>query len=227
MEDESRLRETLAQGLREAGYAVDTAESGEEALSLATTASYDLVLLDVLLPGCDGFSVCERLRNQKFSSPILMLTALDAVDSRVRGLDLGADDYLAKPFAFQELLARILALLRREGRSSAGPFRIEELILDPVTHRVTRAGKAIFLTATEYRLLAYLMRHAGEVVSRAALLEHVWDFDFEGNPNVVEVYISYLRQKIDRGFSTKSIHTIRGMGYRLGRDESRADDFPA
>jgi DNA-binding response OmpR family regulator len=133
-------------------------------------------------------------------------------------LDLGADDYLPKPFAFKELLARVRALLRRGEKRSPGPLRVEELALDPVSHRVTRGDKAILLTATEYRLLAYLMRHAGEVVSRAALLERVWDFDFEGNPNVVEVYISYLRQKIDRGFAKKLIHTVRGMGYRLGAE---------
>ncbi|HEY3282785.1 MAG TPA: response regulator transcription factor [Armatimonadota bacterium] len=215
VEDESKLRQTLSQGLREAGYAVDAVGSGEEALSMAATAPYDLVLLDVLLPGKDGFAVCRELRTRGVTAPVLMLTALDAVEDRVKGLDLGADDYLPKPFALSELLARIRALLRRRGASPPGPLRVEDLTLDPVTHRVLRGGKAVLLTAREYSLLAYLMRHAGEVVSRSDLLGHVWDADFDGNPNAVEVYISYLRAKVDKGFPQKLIHTVRGMGYRL------------
>lgn len=215
----------LKRGLSEEGYAVDVASTGEEGLWLATENPYDAIVLDVMLPDLDGFEVCRRIRQAGSWSPVLMLTAKDAVDDRVRGLDVGADDYQTKPFAFTELLARIRALLRRGAGERPAKLTVGDLVLDPATHEISRDGVRIDLTAKEFALLEYFMRHEGEVLSRTRLIEHVWDFAYEGDSNVVDVYVRYLRGKVDRPFGRRSLETVRGAGYRL-RDE-RADAVPA
>ena len=211
VEDEAKLAGLLRQGLRRRGMGVDVATTGEEALTRATATDYDVILLDVMLPGHDGFEVCRRLRAAEVWSPTLMLTALDEVKDRVRGLDSGADDYLPKPFSFDELLARIRALLRRGAPSRPTVLEVAELRLDPATHRVWRSGQELSLTPREFALLETLMRHPGQVLSKFELLEHVWDDSYENRSNVIEVYVGYLREKLDRG----AIETVRGAGYRL------------
>jgi DNA-binding response OmpR family regulator len=215
VEDERRVAAFIEQGLEEERYAVDVAYDGEEALDWAAVADYDVIVLDVLLPKKDGFEVCRQLRAQGNKVPILMLTARDAIEDRVRGLDSGADDYLVKPFAFQELLARIRALLRRRGETKTTRLKVGDLVLDTVTHEASRHGEIIELTAREYAVLEYLMRHPGQVLSRTQILDHVWDYDSFTTSNVVAVYISYLRRKIDRGFEDKLIYTVRGAGYKI------------
>ena len=207
----------LEQGLEDESYAVDTVANGIDALWMATENPYDCVVLDVMLPGADGFDVCRTLRDRRIWTPVLMLTARDAVADRVRGLDAGADDYLVKPFAFDEFLARLRALTRRQGEGRAVRLEVADLILDPATKEVTRAGKRIDLTPKEFALLEYLMAHEGDVVSRTRILEHVWDWAYEGMSNVVDVYVRYLRQKIDRPFDVPLIHTVRGAGYVLAK----------
>jgi DNA-binding response OmpR family regulator len=215
VEDEGRVAAFIEQGLEEERYAVDVAYDGEEALDWAAMVAYDVIVLDVLLPKKDGFEVCRQLRAQGNKVPILMLTARDAIEDRVRGLDSGADDYLVKPFAFQELLARIRALLRRRGETKTTRLQVGDLVLDTVTHEASRAGETIELTAREYALLEFLMRHPGQVLSRTQILDHVWDYDSFTTSNVVAVYISYLRRKIDEGFKHNLIHTVRGAGYKI------------
>jgi DNA-binding response OmpR family regulator len=215
VEDERRIAAFIKRGLEEESYAVDVAYDGEEVLDWTAVADYDLILLDVLLPRKDGIQVCRELRSRGSKVPILMLTARDAVEDRVHGLDSGADDYLVKPFAFQELLARIRALLRRQGESRTGQLRVGDLVLDTVTHRAIRAGQVIELTAREYALLEFLMRHPRQVLSRTQIAEHVWSYDFYSTSNVVDVYIGYLRRKIDQGHDVKLIRTVRGAGYRI------------
>ena len=215
VEDERRIAGFIRRGLEEERYAVDVAYDGEEALDWAAVADYDLILLDVLLPTKDGIQVCRELRDRGNKVPILMLTARDAVEDRVRGLDSGADDYLIKPFAFQELLARIRALLRRGRDTKSTRLQVGDLVLDTVTHRATRAGQVIELTAREYALLEFLMRHPRQVLSRTQIVEHVWDYDFYATSNVVDVYIRYLRRKIDRDFDVRLIQTVRGAGYKI------------
>jgi two-component system, OmpR family, response regulator len=211
VEDEAKLAALLRQGLRRRGMGVDVAATGEEAVMRATTTEYDLILLDVMLPGHDGFEVCSQLRASEVWSPTLMLTALDDVEDRVRGLDSGADDYLAKPFSFDELLARMRALMRRGAPPRPALLTVGDLRLDPAARRVWRAGRELSLTAREFAMLEMFMRHPGEVLSRFELLEHVWDGSYENRSNVIEVYIGYLREKLDRG----AIETVRGVGYRL------------
>ena len=215
VEDEKKVAEFIKRGLKEEGYAVDVASDGEQGYYMATTNEYDLMVLDVMLPKMDGVTLCQKLRQGKYTVPILMLTAKDAVRDKVEGLDAGADDYLTKPFAFAELLARIRAHLRQGETRQPAKFQINDLTLDPVTHKVFRAGKEIDLTAKEYALLEYLMRNAGSIVTRTMIAEHVWDINFETFTNVIDVYINYLRRKIDQGCSSKLIHTIRGRGYIL------------
>ena len=215
VEDHDRMADLIRRGLVEEGYAVDLAATGEEGEWLASENPYDAILLDVMLPDADGFEICRRIRDAECWAPVLMLTARDAVDDRVRGLDSGADDYLTKPFSFVELLARLRALVRRGPSERPPALRTGELVLDPATHEVKRRGVRIDLTAKEFALLEYLMRHAGEVLSRSRLIEHVWDFAFEGDSNIVDVYIRYLREKIDRPFGVASIETVRGAGYRF------------
>lgn len=215
VEDERRIAAFIERGLEEEGYAVDVAYDGEEALDWAAVVEYDLILLDILLPKKDGIQVCRALRDRGSKVPILMLTARDAVEDRVRGLDSGADDYLVKPFAFQELLARIRALLRRQSEVKTAQLQVSDLVLDTVTRRATRAGQVIELTAREYALLEFLMRHPCQVLSRTQIAEHVWDYDFFSTSNVVDVYIGYLRRKIDQDFDQKLIQTVRGAGYKI------------
>jgi two-component system, OmpR family, response regulator len=211
VEDEAKLVALLREGLRRRGMGVDVATTGEEALLRATTTDYDVILLDVMLPGPDGFEVCRRLRANDVWSPTLMLTALGDVRDRVRGLDSGADDYLPKPFSFDELLARMRAVTRRGAPPRPTVLVVGDLQLDPAAHRVWRRGAELSLTAREFSILELFMRHPGEVVSRFELLEHVWDDSYENRSNVIEVYIGYLRDKLDR----ETIETVRGAGYRL------------
>jgi heavy metal response regulator len=213
-EDEARVRSFLVRGLGEAGFAVDEARSGDEALRLAFVHPYDAIVLDLMLPGKDGLSVLRELRAGNRATPVLILSARDELEDRVRGLDAGADDYLPKPFAFAELLARLRALLRR-GTAQASVIRVGDLVLDLVMRKVQRAGQTIELTSKEYALLEYLARHAGEVVTRTMIAEHVWDMNFDSFSNVIDVYVRYLRRKIDEPFESKLIHTRRGVGYVL------------
>ena len=215
VEDEPRMAQAIARGLREHAYAVDATENGNDALYQASINDYDLILLDVLLPGRDGFEVCRELRTRGNTTPILMLTARATVDDRITGLDAGADDYLTKPFSFRELLARVRALLRREPRLHAPQLTVDNLVVDSISHRVTRASRPIDLTAKEYALLEYLARHAGQLVSRAQIAEHVWDDSYEPFSNTIEVYVNRLRKKIDEQHAVKLLHTRRGEGYIL------------
>jgi two-component system, OmpR family, response regulator len=219
VEDDPKMAGLLQRGLAEEGYAVDVVESGADAVWAGSENPYDAIVLDVMLPDVDGFEVCRRLRANDRWAPIVMLTARDAIVDRVTGLDVGADDYLVKPFSFSELLARLRALIRRGPGERPTVICIGTLALDPAVHRVARASTAINLTAKEFALLEYLMRNPDQVLSRTRILEHVWDFGFESDSNVVDVYIRYLREKIDRPFGLDSIETVRGSGYRLrGRD---------
>src|SRR5215470_11354790 len=215
VEDDRRIASLVARGLRENAYAVDVVENGVTAAHQLAVNSYDLVVLDLLLPGKNGFEVCEEIRDAGSSIPILMLTARDAVDDRVRGLNSGADDYLTKPFAFEELLARMRALLRRRSEVRPSKLVVADLEIDTVSQRVWRAGQRIMLTAKEYALLEYLASEKGKVVGRAEIAEHVWDETFEPFSNTIEVYIKRLRTKIDEGRSPQLIRTRRGAGYIL------------
>ena len=218
VEDEARMASLVKRGLEEEGYAVDIAGNGEDGVWLGTENPYDAVVLDVLLPDIDGFEVCRRLRAAERWPPILMLTARDAVPDRVRGLDAGADDYLTKPFSYSELLARLRALLRRGSHERPAALTVGDLTLDPATRDILRGDQPVDLTPKEFSLLEYFMRHPGEVLTRTQILEHVWDFAFDGDSNVIEVYVRYLREKVDRPFGRQSLETVRGVGYRL-RDE--------
>ena len=215
VEDEHRLATVLKQGLTEQGYAVDLAHDGEAGFDLAEREPYDLLILDVMLPIVDGLAVCRRLRGAGRHMPILLLTARDAVDDRVAGLDSGADDYLTKPFAFRELLARVRALLRREGRSREPVLRVGDLSLDPATHEVRRGGEIVELTSKEYAVLEYLLHHPNRVLTRTQIAEHVWDYDFVAMSNVIDVYIRSLRRKLADEGTARLPHTVRGTGYQL------------
>lgn len=216
VEDERKIAAYLKRGLEEQGYAVDAAFTGREALDWAASAPYDLIVLDILLPEMDGIAVCQALRKQGIRAPILMLTARDTVEDRVAGLDAGADDYLVKPFALKELLARLRALARRGADAPKSPIlTLADLSLDTSTHRVKRAAQSIELTAKEYAILECLLRANGRVLSRNMIAEHVWNYEVFNESNVVDVYIRNLRRKIDDAFPVKLIHTIRGAGYRL------------
>ncbi len=214
IEDEKKVADFVRRGLKEEGYSVDVAYDGEEGHFQAATNDYDLIVLDVMMPKLDGISLCKKLRAQKILIPILMLTAKDSVKNKVTGLDSGADDYLVKPFAFEELLARIRVLLRKTG-SAVTQLQAADLTLDLLTHKAGRAGKEIILTSKEYALLEYLVRNAGNIVTRTMISEHVWDIHFDTLTNVIDVYINYLRRKIDEGHKKKLIHTVRGRGYVL------------
>ncbi|HEY3413146.1 MAG TPA: response regulator transcription factor [Armatimonadota bacterium] len=214
VEDNPSVARFLEQAVREAGYASFVVHNGLAAVGLANAEEFDLVLLDVMLPGLDGFSVCKQLRANGVGIPILILTAKDTTEDKIEGLDSGADDYIVKPFHVGELLARMRALLRR-GVSSPALLTVGDLTLDPATRQAARGGRDIRLSATEYALLEYLMRNAGRVLTRSMILQHVWQYDFAGTDNVLEVYISYLRRKIDKGHAVPLIHTVRGTGYRI------------
>ena len=214
VEDDKATARFLRQALTEASYGVQVACEGQAALTLAQQQNFDLILLDVMLPGLNGFTICRRLREAGVTTLILLVTARDALEDKVEGLDSGADDYLVKPFSVAELLARARALLRR-GAASSPLLRVADLTLDPSARRVMRGGKVISLSATEYALLEYMMRNKGKALTHAMLLEHVWQYDFGGRANVLYVYIGYLRRKIDRGASVPLIHTLRGVGFCL------------
>jgi two-component system OmpR family response regulator len=218
VEDETKLRELLRRGLGEEGYTADVADRGEEALWMAHAVSYDAIVLDVMLPGADGFEVCRRLRGNGVWAPVLMLTARDEIDDRVNGLDAGADDYLTKPFAFEELLARLRALARRAPVERPSVIEVGDLRLDPAAHRAWRGEQELDLTAKEFALLELFMRRPGMTLSRTQLLDGAWDIAFESRSNVVDVYVRYLRDKIDRPFGRSTIQTVRGVGYRLSAE---------
>ncbi|MER7449961.1 response regulator transcription factor [Nocardia beijingensis] len=220
VEDEKRLARTLAKGLSAEGFAVDVVHDGAEGLHLATTTDYDLIILDIMLPGMNGYRVCAALRAGGHETPVLMLTAKDGEYDEAEGLDTGADDYLSKPFSYLVLLARIRALLRRRTRGGARVLRVGDLIVDPGTRTCRRGAQDVTLTAKEFAVLEHLAVRAGEVVSKADILQHVWDFAYDGDPNIVEVYISTLRRKIDAPFGRRSITTVRGAGYRLAADRA-------
>ena len=216
VEDERKIAAYVKRGLEEEGYAVDVAFTGREALDLTDRVNYDLIILDIKLPEMDGFAVCRELRKRDYRAPLLMLTALDAIDDRVTGLDAGADDYLTKPFALRELLARMRALTRRATDSPKSlELQLADLTLDTLTRRVKRGGKVIKLTAKEYAILECLLREAGRVLTRTQIAEHVWNYDIYTHSNIVDVYIRNLRRKLDDSFEPKLIHTVRGAGYRL------------
>ena len=218
VEDEKKLGELLRRGLREEGYAADLADRGEAALWMARAVDYDAIVLDLMLPGVDGLEVCRRLRQNAVWTPVLMLTARDAIADRVSGLDAGADDYLTKPFSFDELLARLRALTRRAPAERPAVLTVGDLRLDPASHRAWRGEHELDLSAKEFALLEVFMRRAGVTLTRTKLLDGAWDIAFESRSNVVDVYVRYLRQKIDRPFGTESIETVRGVGYRLRKE---------
>lgn len=215
VEDNRRLSAALKLSLVDAGYAVDTAFDGLEAEAYAESAPYDAIILDVMLPEKDGYQVCRTLRQRGMNAPILMLTARDAVEDRVRGLDGGADDYLVKPFALSELLARLRALLRRESTDKTGVLEVGDLRLNPATRYVERGGRSVELTARQYALLEYFMRHPNQLLTREQIERHIWSYDFDAASNVVDVYVRRLRRQIDDPFDVKLLETIRGAGYRL------------
>ena len=217
VEDERRLAQVIRRVLEEEGHTVDTAYDGEEGLAMALEGSHDVIVLDVLLPEMDGIEVCQALRRSRIDTPILLLTALDSVQDRVRGLDAGADDYLPKPFAFQELLARLRALSRRKVQArDPSHLEVSDLVLDLRRRRAERAGQVVELSPKEFSLLEFLMRNEGRVVTRTQILDHLWGYDYATDSNLVDVYVSYLRNKIDRRHLKKLIRTVRGVGYALG-----------
>lgn len=215
VEDEPRLSRVIKKGLIEDGFAIDTAFDGEEGLYLAESETYDAIVLDIGLPKLDGLEICRRLRGKNIKTPILILTAKTTVEDKVVGLDSGADDYVTKPFAFIELRSRIHALLRRSVGETSPQIAIADLIVDPMKHTVTRAGAIIILTPKEFSILELLLRHKEEVVTRTMITEHVWDYNFEGMSNIVDVFMASLRRKIDKKSSHKLLHTIHGVGYKM------------
>jgi two-component system OmpR family response regulator len=227
VEDQVRMASLLKRGLTEEGHSVQVTVDGAEGLWLATAQPFDAVVLDVMLPGMDGFTVCRNMRAAGCWTPVLMLTARDGVQDRVRGLDAGADDYLVKPFSFAELAARVRALGRREGRDRTAALEVGGLRLDPATAQAWRDDTPVALSAKEFALLQLFLRHPGEVLSRARILEHVWDFAYEAQSNVVDQYVAYLRRKVDRPFDVEQIETVRGFGYRLREVPRPLVDEPA
>ncbi len=215
VEDEKKISEFIKRGLKEENYAVDAALDGLEGLRMAEENPYDLIILDIMLPGMDGLTLCARLRAGGFGAPIMMLTAKDLVEDKVKGLDAGANDYLTKPFAFEELLARIRALLRKTPAQPSTTLEAGDLNLDLLTHKAFRAGRELILSAKEFALLEYLTRNQGAIVTRTMISEHVWDINFDTATNVIDVYINYLRRKLESGRGKKIIHTVRGKGYIL------------
>lgn len=213
VEDERKVASFIRQGLGEEGYAVDVASNGEEGLAMARDGVHDLIILDIGLPKMNGLQVLQELRRRKVTAPVLLLTVRATIEDKVLGLDAGADDYLTKPFAFQELVARVRALLRRRTEGGPAVLQFADLTLDPARHTAFRGGQKIDLTAKEFALLDYFMRNPGRVLTRTMIIEHVWDYDFDTGTNVVDVYVNYLRKKIDSDREPKLIHTIRGVGY--------------
>ena len=217
VEDEKNVAGFIKKGLTEEFYTVDASINGEDGFLMATTTEYDLIILDIMLPDINGIELCRRIKNHNIKTPVLMLTAVDSTESKVKGLDSGADDYLTKPFAFEEFLARVRALLRRPTLMSA-LLKVSDLTLDPVRHEAKRGGRIIQLTWKEFALLEYLMRNKGRILSRTKIFDHIWGDDLDTSSNVVDVYISYLRDKIDKNYSPKLIHTVRNVGYVLRED---------
>ncbi len=217
VEDQRKMANFIQRGLKEEKYAVDVAYDAEKALFLIDINEYDLIILDVMLPGKDGFYVCRELRKKKMTMPVLLLTSKDATEDKVTGLDLGADDYLTKPFIFEEFLARVRALLRRKNDNKTPTLKYDELELDQVTHKVKRAGKDISLSTKEYALLEYFMLRTEQVITRTMISEHVWNESFDSFTNVIDVYVRYLRNKMDKSFQHQLIHTLRGSGYMLSK----------
>lgn len=215
VEDEKKVASFIKRGLEEESFSVDVAYDGEEGLDMAANNPYDVILMDLMLPKKDGLSVIRELRERDIVTPVLCLTAKDTVEDIVEGLETGSDDYLTKPFAFGELLARVKALLRRTSKDRGAEIYFADLRLDPVSHKVWRSDKEIDLTAKEYGLLEYFMRNPNEVLTRAMIAEHVWDYTFDSFTNIIDVYVNYLRKKVDRDYDTKLIHTVRGVGYVL------------
>ncbi|MGE3151044.1 MAG: response regulator [Nitrospiraceae bacterium] len=215
IEDEAKVGSFIKRALEEESYAVDLCADGAQGLDLALSGSYDLVIVDLMVPSLPGLEIVKRLRKEKITSPVLILTALSQVDQKVKGLDAGADDYLTKPFAIDELLARVRALLRRGPTDAVGILQVDDLILNPATREVTRGDHRLDLTAKEYALLEYLLRNSGRVLTRPMIAEHVWNLDFDTFTNVIDVYVNYLRNKVDKGRPRKLIHTVRGSGYVL------------
>ena len=215
VEDEKKVARFVKKGLEEEGYAVDVAPDGEEGLAMALDGVHDLLILDIHLPRMDGLGILQELRKKKVTTPVLLLTVRAAIEDKVLGLDAGADDYLTKPFAFQELLARVRALLRRRAEAEAPVLQVADLTLDPARRLASRGGEKIDLTPKEFALLAYFMRNSGRVLTRTMISEHVWDYDFDTMTNVIDVYVNYLRKKIEAGREPKLIHTVRGAGYVL------------
>ncbi len=220
IEDEEKVANFLQKGLKEEQYVVDVAYDGLEGEELAATNDYDIILLDIMLPHKDGIEVLRSLRAQQVNVPVIMLTAKEMVEDKLKGFDAGCDDYLTKPFSFEELLARIRAVLRRGAKSTSNVLTFADLTLDLISHKVIRGGREIELTAKEYALLEYLVRNPNRVLTRTMIAQHVWDYNFDSFTNVIDVYINYLRNKVDRGFPTRLIHTVRGVGYVLkeGKD---------
>ncbi len=218
VEDERRLSNVVKKGLTEEGFAVDTAYDGEEGQYLAESESYDLIILDIMLPKVDGLMLCKELRKKNINTPVLMLTAKTTLEDKVAGLDSGADDYLAKPFAFLELRSRIHALIRRSKQEGSPVLAVGDLEVDPIKHKITRAGKPVTLTPKEFAILELLMRHKDEVVSRTMITEHVWDYNFESMSNVVDVFVASLRRKIDKDAKIKLVHTVHGVGYKVSEN---------
>jgi heavy metal response regulator len=218
VEDDRKVASFIRKGLTEEGYAVDVAPDGETGLAMGLDRLHDVIVLDVMLPGKPGFQVLRELRQAKVATPVLLLTARDAVEDKVQGLDAGADDYLTKPFAFAELLARVRALLRRGTPARTPVLQVADLAMDPATRTVKRGGGAISLTNREFALLEYFLRNPGRVLTRTMIAEHVWDYSFDAGTNVIDVYVNYLRKKIDAGREPKLIHTVRGVGYVLKTD---------
>jgi heavy metal response regulator len=215
VEDEKKVASFIQRGLEGEGFQVDLAGDGEEGVEMAKASTYDLILMDVMLPKLDGLGAIRELRAANIASPVLCLTAKDTVEDIVAGLDSGSDDYLTKPFAFAELLARVRALMRRGSQERGAEITYADLRLDPVAHRVWRAGQEIDLTAKEYALLEYFMRNAEKTLTRNMIAEHVWDYTFDSFTNIIDVYVNYLRKKVDRDFPNKLVHTVRGVGYML------------
>lgn len=214
VEDEKKVADFIKKGLTEEFYTVDAAPDGEEGLFMAENSEYDLMILDIMLPDINGIELCTKIRSKNIKTPIMMLTAVDATESKVKGLDSGADDYLTKPFVFDEFLARVRSLLRRPSLA-ADLLKAADLVLDPVKHEVLRGGRKIDLTWKEFALLEYMMRNRGRILSRTKIFENIWSYDIETSSNIVDVYVSYLRDKIDKRHSQKLIHTVRGAGYIL------------
>ncbi len=216
VEDEHRLSNIIRKGLVEDGFAVDQAFEGEEGLYLAQSEQYDLIILDIMLPKLDGLQLCRELRRKNIKTPVLMVTAKSTTEDKVAGLDSGADDYMTKPFSFIEFRSRVHALIRRSHQEVSPILKVDDLELDPLKHSVIRGGKAINLTPKEFAVLEFLLRHKTEVVSRTMIVEHVWDYNFDGMSNVVDVFVVSLRKKVDGGFPKKLIQTVHGVGYKVG-----------